>query len=260
VSDLEYRVDGHVGTIRLNRPHKKNSFTLAMIDDWAVAIRDAEADSSVRVLLLTGTGDAFCAGVDLDDFKGETRDPRQERELLTHRVHQVAHAMEALSKPAIAAVNGVAVGAGMDMALMCDIRLAAESASFSEGYIRVGLVPGDGGCYYLPRIVGTEQALKMMWTGDFVGAEQAMALGLVSEVHPDAQLGEAAQHLADKIASRAPIAVQTIKRAVRQAAAQDLRTALDSIASHQAVITSTRDSAEAFAAFKAKRTPHFEGR
>jgi enoyl-CoA hydratase/carnithine racemase len=168
--------------------------------------------------------------------------------------------MEALSKPAIAAVNGVAVGAGMDMALMCDIRLAAESARFSEGYIRVGLVPGDGGCYYLPRIIGTEQALKMMWTGDFVGAKQAFALGLVSEIHPDAQLGEAAQHLADKIASRAPIAVQTIKRAVRQAGAQDLRTALDSIASHQAVITSTRDSAEAFAAFKDKRTPHFEGR
>jgi enoyl-CoA hydratase/carnithine racemase len=99
-----------------------------------------------------------------------------------------------------------------------------------------------------------------LWTGDFVGAKQALALGLVSEIHPDAQLGEAAQHLADKIASRAPIAVQTIKRAVRQAGAQDLRTALDSIASHQAVITSTRDSAEAFAAFKDKRTPHFEGR
>jgi enoyl-CoA hydratase/carnithine racemase len=108
---------------------------------------------------------SFCAGVDLDEFKSVQRTPLEERDLLTHRVHQVAHAMEALSKPAIAAVNGVAVGASMDMALMCDVRLASDSARFSEGYIRVGLVPGDGGCYYLPRLIGREQVLRMLSRG-----------------------------------------------------------------------------------------------
>jgi enoyl-CoA hydratase/carnithine racemase len=261
MSDLEFTVDGHVATILLNRPTKKNAFTLAMIDKWAAAVREAEADTAVRVLVLTGAGDAFCSGVDLDDFKGgEARNPCEERELLTRRVHTVAYAMDALSKPAIAAVNGVAVGAGMDMSLMCDIRLAAQSARFCEGYVRVGLVPGDGGCYYLPRIIGRAHALNMLWTGDFIDAKKALAIGLVSDVYPDGELRDATQNLAEKIASRAPLAVQTIKRAVCQAAIQDLRASLDSIASHQAVIMSTQDSAEAFEAFRHKRVPQFQGR
>jgi enoyl-CoA hydratase/carnithine racemase len=260
VDELGYEVRGHVATITLNRPHRRNAFTLPMLDSWAEAVREAESDRAVRVLILTGAGDAFCAGVDLDDFKAVHRTPIEERELLTHRVHRVAHAMESLSKPAIAAVNGVAVGAGMDMALMCDVRLASSSARFSEAYIRVGLVPGDGGCYYLPKLIGREQALRMLWTGDFVDASQALTLGLVSEVHPDAQIHAAATALADKIAARAPLAVQMIKRAVNGAYHMDARTALDTIASHQAVVLSTRDSAEAFAAFKAKRDPRFEGR
>jgi enoyl-CoA hydratase/carnithine racemase len=168
--------------------------------------------------------------------------------------------MESLSKPAIAAVNGVAVGAGMDMALMCDIRLASTSARFSEGYIRVGLIPGDGGCYYLPKLIGREQALRMLWTGDFLDAAQALALGLVGEVHPEGEIHSAAKDLAETIAARAPLAVQMIKRAVNGAANMDMRTALDTIASHQAVVLSTRDSAEAFAAFREKREPRFEGR
>ena len=260
MAELGYEVHEHVATITLNRPHRRNAFTLAMLDAWADAVRQAESNREVRVLVLTGAGDAFCAGVDLDDFKAVKRTPLEERELLTHRVHRVAHAMEALSKPAIAAVNGVAVGAGMDMALMCDLRLASASARFSEGYIRVGLVPGDGGCYYLPQLIGREQALRMLWTGDFVDAPEALTLGLVSEVHPDAEIQSAAMALANKIAERAPLAVQMIKRAVNGAKHLDARTALDTIASHQAVVLSTRDSAEAFAAFKEKRAPRFEGR
>ena len=260
MAELDYQARGHVATITLNRPHRRNAFTLAMLDAWAEALRTAESDRTVRVVILTGAGDSFCAGVDLDEFKSVSRTPLEERDLLTQRVHQVAHAMDALSKPAIAAVNGVAVGAGMDMALMCDLRLASESARFSEGYIRVGLVPGDGGCYYLPRLIGREQALRMLWTGDFVDASEALSLGLVSEVHPDARIQAAATALADKIAARAPLAVQVIKRAVNSAFSTDARTALDTIASHQAVVLSTRDSAEAFAAFKEGRDPHFEGR
>jgi enoyl-CoA hydratase/carnithine racemase len=257
VTDIEYSVADRVATILLNRPDRKNAFTLEMVDMWADALRRAAADDDVRAVVLTGAGDAFCSGVDLSAFKGESRTPLQEKELLTGRVHKVARAMAELHKPVIAVVRGVAVGAGMDMSLMCDIRIAGRSARFSEGYIRVGLVPGDGGCYYLPRIVGTSTALRLLWTGEFVDADAALAMGLVSEVHEDEQALDAGLALAKLIASRAPVAVETIKRAVYQGLTQDLSSALDSISSHQAVVLSTSDSAEAFAAFTERRDPVF---
>jgi enoyl-CoA hydratase/carnithine racemase len=171
----------------------------------------------------------------------------------------VAFAAEALSKPYLAVVNGAAVGAGMDMSLMADIRIAGTSARFCEGYVRVGLVPGDGGCWYLPRIVGTATALRLLWTADFVGADEALAIGLVTAVHPDDELQEAARRFALKLASRPPLAVQLIKKAVREGERHDLRTALDLIGSHQAVMTSTRDSHEAMEAFRAGRPATFTG-
>jgi enoyl-CoA hydratase/carnithine racemase len=260
VKDLEYRVDGAIATIVLNRPSRKNAFTLEMVDEWAESLERAGSDDAVRVVVLTGAGDAFCSGVDLDAFKGEARGPLQEKQLLTDRVHRVARAMDRLSKPVIAAVNGVAVGAGMDMSLMCDIRIAGRSARFSEGYIRVGLIPGDGGCYYLPRIVGVANALRLMWTGEFVSADQALGMGLVSEVVNDDELLDSVYRLAKTIADRAPIAVETIKRSVYQGLDQSLSSALDSISSHQAVVLSTDDSAEAFAAFRERRDPVFKRR
>ncbi|WTW98353.1 enoyl-CoA hydratase-related protein [Streptomycetaceae bacterium NBC_01309] len=258
--ELDYRVADHIATITLNRPHRKNAFTMEVVDAWAGALRDAQADPDVRVVLLTGAGDAFCSGVDLDAFADRERTPLAEKQLLTDRIHQVAFAAEALTKPYIAAVNGVAVGAGMDMALMADIRIAARSARFSEGYIRVGLVPGDGGCWYLPKIVGTATALRLLWTGDFVDADEALGMGLVSAVHPDEEFPAVARAFAARLAAQPPIAIQLIKRAVREGERHDLRTALDLISSHQAVVTSTRDSAEALAAFREKRPGVYTGR
>jgi enoyl-CoA hydratase/carnithine racemase len=260
MSDLGYDVRNHIATILLNRPERKNAFTLDMVDRWAAALHQAESDPKVRAVVVTGAGTAFCSGVDLDAFKSDSRSPLQEKQLLTDHVHKVAFAMEAMSKPVIGAVNGVAVGAGMDMSLMCDIRFAAESARFSEGYIRVGLVPGDGGCYYLPRIVGTASALRLLWTGDFVDAQEALRIGLVSDVYPDAEFADRVYAFAARLAQQAPIAIQLIKRAVRGAERQDLRSALDLISSHQAVVLSTSDSTEAFAAFRDKRAPVFEGK
>jgi enoyl-CoA hydratase/carnithine racemase len=260
VPDLTYAVDEHVATITLNRPDRRNAFTLEMIDAWAEALRAAQRDPAVRAVVLTGAGGAFCAGVDLEVFADRERTPLAEKRLLDERVHQVAFAADALSKPYLAAVNGVAVGAGMDMALMCDIRFAARSARFSEGYVRVGLVPGDGGCYYLPRIVGTAAALDLLWTGRFVDAAEARDIGLVSAVHDDDALAEAAHAYAARLAAMPPVAVALIKRSVRDASRHDLRTALDLISSHQAVVTSTEDSREAMAAFRAGRAPVFSGR
>ena len=258
---LRYDVADHVATITLDRPEKKNAFTLAMLDNWATALHDAERDPDVRAVVLTGAGDAFCAGVDLEDYAG-ARPPGTwgEKSMLTGRVHQIALAMENLTKPVIAAVNGVAYGAGMDMSLMCDLRLAGRSARFCEAYVNVGLVPGDGGCWYLPRIIGTAQALRLLWLGEVVDAEEALRLGLVLDVVDDDALQDRAQELARRLAAKPPIAVQLIKRAVREGERHDLRTALDLISSHQAVVGATDDAREARAAFLERRPGVFVGR
>jgi enoyl-CoA hydratase/carnithine racemase len=260
MADLEYDVADGIGTIRLNRPQLKNAFTFAMIDQWAEALRAARTDPGVRVVVVTGAGDAFCSGVDMAEFDEQASGPFALKSALTERIHRVAYALQDLDKPVIAAVNGVAVGAGMDMALMCDIRLLARSARMSEGYIKVGLVPGDGGCYYLPRLVGMAKALELLWTGDFVDAEEALRLGLANHVYPDEDFGQGWRDFALRLAAQPPINVAMIKRAAYQSARADVRTALDLISSHMAVVRSTRDSAEAMAAFRERRPPVFEGR
>ncbi|MGF6889350.1 enoyl-CoA hydratase/carnithine racemase [Nocardia sp. GAS34] len=260
MADLEYSVEDGIGTLVLNRPHMKNAFTFEMIDQWAEVLRSARTDSRVRVVVITGTGDAFCSGVDLDEFEAKITEPYDLKSLLHDRIHRVAYALEDLDKPVIAAVNGTAVGAGMDMALMCDIRLVAASARLSEGYIRVGLVPGDGGCYYLPRLVGMAKALELLWTGDFIDAEEAARIGIADHVYADEVFRAAWQGFARRIAAQPPINVQMIKRAAYQSARADVRTALDLISSHMGVVHSTHDSAEAMAAFRDRRPPVFQGR
>jgi enoyl-CoA hydratase/carnithine racemase len=260
MADLEYTVKDRIGTILLNRPGMKNAFTLGMIDEWAEALRSARTDPEVRVVVVTGAGDAFCSGVDLGEFTAEATGPFPLKSVLTDRIHRVAYALEDLDKPVIAAVNGTAVGAGMDMALMCDIRLLARSARLSEGYIRVGLVPGDGGCYYLPRLIGMARALELLWTGDFLDADEALRLGLANHVYPDEDFVSAWRAFARRLADQPPINVQMIKRAAYQSARTDLRTALDLISSHMAVVHSTQDSAEAMAAFRGRRAADFKGR
>jgi enoyl-CoA hydratase/carnithine racemase len=260
VAELEYEVKDGVGTILLNRPRRKNAFTMEMIDDWAAVLRDARTDADVRALILTGAGDGFCSGVDLGAFSVRGSSPLEVKRNLSDRIHRVAYALEDLDKPVIAAVNGVAVGAGMDMALMCDIRLAARSARFSEGYIRVGLVPGDGGCYFLPRLVGTARAMELLLTGDFIDAIEAERIGIVNHTYDDDRLREESLAFARRLADGPPVATAMIKRAVYQSASCDLRTALDLISSHMAVVQSTHDSREAFEAFVEKRPAVFEGR
>ncbi len=260
MADLEYEVSDGVGTILLNRPHKKNAFTLEMIDQWARVLVAARTDADVRALVLTGAGDGFCSGVDLEAFNQRGPSPLEAKRNLTDRIHRVAYALQDLDKPVIAAVNGVAVGAGMDMALMCDMRLAARSARFSEGYVRVGLVPGDGGCYFLPRLVGSARAIELLLTGDFVDASEAERIGIVNHVYDDDRLMEEAMTLARRLAGGPPVAIAMIKRALYQSANCDLRTALDLISSHMAVVQSTSDSQEAYRAFVEKRSPIFEGR
>lgn len=259
MADIEYTIADGIGTILLNRPQRKNAFTLDMLDVWAEALRSARTDPEVRVVKVTGADGAFCAGVDLDDFAQVTTTLARQ-EVLRDRVHRVAAAAYDLDKPLIAAVDGVAVGAGMDMALACDIRLASTRSRFSEGYVRVGLVPGDGGAHLLPRIVGQQRALELLWTGRFVDADEALELGLVLSVHTPDDLPGAVDDLCTRLAAGPPVAIRAIKRLVRTGERVDFMASLSMVAAEQAVVQSTQDSAEAVAAFREKRTPRFIGR
>ncbi|MUL49481.1 enoyl-CoA hydratase [Mycobacterium sp. CBMA293] len=263
MDELQWSLDDGVGTIRLNRPDARNAFTFPMIEEWARLLRAAKHDDTVRVIVLTGAGDkAFCSGVDLSSISNANPDltPLQRKSQLHDQIHQVAHALADLDKPVIASINGVAVGAGLDMALMCDLRIMSTSARVSEGYVKVGLTPGDGGAYYLPRIVGTSKALELLLTGDFIDAAEAHRIGLVNRLAAPEDLADETMRLARTIADHPPVTVRMIKRATYQSAETDLRTALDLISSHFAVVAATEDATEALAAMKDKRTPHYSGR
>lgn len=263
MDEISWSVSEGVGTITLNRPQARNAFTFSMVREWERMLREAGEDDRVRVVVLTGAGKtAFCSGVDLGSISNAdpTLTPLQRKNQLHEEIHRVARAVEALDKPLIAAINGVAVGAGLDMALMCDMRIMSSTAKLSEGYVRVGLTPGDGGAYYLPRLVGTSKALELLLTGDFVDAAEAHRIGLVNRVVPAESFEDETRKFAESIATHAPVTVRMIKRITYQSADADLRTALDLASSHFAVVAATDDSAEALAAMKEKRTPVYRGR
>src|SRR2546425_905483 len=173
MSDLLYEVKDKIATITLNRPDKLNAFTRDMIDAWAKALSAAQADESVNVIVVTGSGRAFCSGGDVGRMREGEPTALDGKNSLWEGVHRVPKTLETVDKPVIAMVNGLAVGAGMGMCVMCDMRVAAESARFSTGYVRVGLVPGDGDTYFLPRLVGAAKALELLWTADFIEAPKA---------------------------------------------------------------------------------------
>jgi enoyl-CoA hydratase/carnithine racemase len=260
MSDLEIIREGGVTTVLLNRPDRKNAFTLDMIDLWAQALDEAQTDDDTRVVVLRGASNAFCSGIDLDTIDDGGVTPLARKTMLHERVQHVPRAVARLEKPLIASVSGPAVGAGMDMALMCDIRLASRSARFCESYIRVGLVPGAGGLYFLPRIVGTSKALELFLTGEFVDGEEAHRIGMVNRLYDDDQLLDATYELARKLAAGPPISTRVIKRALLQSVNTNLETSLDLASSHMAVVQSTEDSREALSAFRERRTPEFIGR
>lgn len=229
-----------VATLTLNRPERRNAFDVEMIDCWHDRLSSALVDPQVRVIVLAGSGKAFCAGGDLDEvIKFRTQDSLTRKNFLWEHVHKIAFALERADKPVIAAVNGAASGAGCDMALMCDLRIAARSAVFSESYIRLGLIAGDAGTFFLPRLIGSARALELFWTGRDVHSDEAERIGLVNRVVDDADLLPATYELARQIASQSPHAVRLFKRAVYQSLTLPLATHLDMVSSHMAVLEDT---------------------
>jgi enoyl-CoA hydratase/carnithine racemase len=261
VPDIEYEVQNRVAWIRLNRPTLKNSFTLEMIDAWKGFLEQAQRDDGVGAIVVTGTGGSFCAGADLSiieelNAKGSAQ---AWKSLLWDRVHRIAFTLENVDKPVTAAMGGVAVGAGLDMALMCDMRFASRSATFSEGYIRLGAVPGDGGCWFLPRLVGVAKALELLLSGEFIDADEALRIGMVNRVYEDSELQQKTQEFAEKLAAHSPVAMRAIKRTTCQGLRMDMRSSLDMISSHMGMVQTTADAAEAMNAFRERRAPRFKG-
>lgn len=257
---IRLEIADRVATITLDRPERMNAFTWDMIDAWADALETCQRDEAVHVVIVTGAGKAFCSGGDIGEMgKRGDRTPLMRKNELAGHVHRIPLTLEAMDKPVIAAVNGAATGAGMDLALMCDLRYAAASARLGETYVRVGLVPGAGGAWFLPRRVGIAKALELFWTGELVDAAEAERLGIVNKVLPDDRLMPYVRDLAGRIARAPQLSVRLIKRAVYEGARADLRTSLDLISSHYAVVTSSDDHREAVQAYLEKRKPNFTG-
>ncbi len=256
--------EGAVATITLHRPERLNAFTPTMEDDLRAVIAEVRADAAVRAVVLTGAGRAFCSGADVNAWDARLREGGAPSVVDRWRQNEQRHAMplglHELDKPVIAAVNGAAVGMGMDIALACDLRLCAESARFAMLYIKRGLVPDEGGAWFLPRLVGLAKAYELIFTGDFVPGPEAERIGLVNRCVPDAELAGAAHELAERIAAGPPIALAMAKRAIRDGLGLPLRGHFDAIGYYMSVLNNTEDVAEGMRAFVERRAPAFRGR
>jgi enoyl-CoA hydratase/carnithine racemase len=256
--------DGPIAVLTLNRPEARNAWSEDMAGGVVRALCQADADPDVRVIVLTGAGDAFSAGGDLKAMRDQTgmfAGPGAElRDRYHHGLQQVSRAFESCETPIVAAVNGPAIGAGLDLACMCDIRIASEKARFGETFVSVGLVPGDGGAYFLTRAIGFARALEMALTGRVIDAMEAHRFGLVSGVVPHEELLSAAMAVATSIARQAPIAVKLTKAAFYRGYQKDLETALTMAAAFQGLAQRTADHAEGVAALLEGRRPDFTGR
>ncbi len=257
---LLYRTEGHIAIITLNRPEVKNAFSPEMITLWRKFLEEARTDCNVRVVIVTGNGDTFCTGADVRELAAGKLRSWEMKTFLWEGVHRIPLALEDIDKPVIAAINGPATGAGLDMALMCDLRVCSDRAKMAESYILMGIVPGDGGAYFLPRLVGISKAMELLLTGDMIGPKEALEMGLVNRVVPHERLMEETMALAEKIASRPPLAVAMTKRAVYQGQTGTLRAHLDYISSQIALLSETEDHQEAARAFLEKRKPVFTGK
>ncbi len=261
-----YDVSERIATITLNRPERMNSFSNELLAEWEDAIRRSSEDDGVRVVIVTGAGRAFSAGADLQATGSEDRilmadrNAGERRNSLRYTVHRIPQALQYLDKPYIAAINGAAVGAGMDMASMADIRIASEQARFGMSYVNVSLIPGDGGAWLLPRLVGVQQALEMIWTGDLINAARALELGYVARVVPHDSLMAETRAFALRLTEGPPIAMQLAKRLVYRGLNQSFPEALEAAQAAMTIVQSTEDSKEGPRAFREKRKPVFEGR
>ncbi|RNF39746.1 enoyl-CoA hydratase/isomerase family protein [Planococcus salinus] len=267
MSDLNFQVNEEgIATIKLNRPERLNAFSLEMIKDWIKALEEVRDSENIRVLVLTGEGRAFCAGGDIksmlkgDGFLYQKEEEKEDfmssgidrKNVLWKYVQRIPLLMSEIDKPTIAAINGPATGAGLDMALMCDLRFASSTSKMGETYINLGIVPGDGGAYFLPRIIGIDKALELLWTGRILTAQEAKECGMITYLTEPDELLEKVYSFASQIANQPPVAIQLTKRAIYQGLNSDLRTSLDMMSSAMGLVTELPDYNERLEAMAKK--------
>ncbi|SPU48802.1 crotonase/enoyl-CoA hydratase family protein [Bordetella trematum] len=258
---LKYEQHEHVVMLTMNEPQRRNPLTgNSAVPEFLEAAARIEADPSVRAVIITGAGPAFCAGGDVkamwQQASGE-REGLQIRQEYRSGIQKLPLALFNLEVPLIAAVNGPAIGAGLDLACMCDIRIAASSATFAESFVKLGIIPGDGGAWLLPRIVGLSRASEMSFTGMTLDADTALQWGLISRVVPPQELLGAAMDIAAKIVANPPSAVRLTKRLLREGLHTRLDTLLEMSAAFQALSHQTAEHREAVTAFIERRKPVF---
>lgn len=256
---LLFTIDGPVATVTLNRPEAMNSIDQQMRSDFIAAWERIKSDDEIRVVIVTGTGTkAFCTGSDLKN----TMPPDESYARAAFAGEGDRSFVEALKidKPVIAAINGHALAGGLEIALSCDIRIAADTAKFGLTEVRIGSIPGAGGTQRLPRIVGFTNALHMLLTADLIDSTEALRIGLVSRVYPADQLMTEARVIADKIAANAPLAVRAVKHLVHRGTDLPLDAAIEGERMAWGVLRNTEDRIEGRTAFKEKRAPVYRGR
>jgi enoyl-CoA hydratase/carnithine racemase len=263
--EILFEKNNGIALLTLNRPDIRNAITGArMISEIEDACRSVNADTAVKVLIIAAADPAFSAGGNIKEMAAKTGmfagTPAQLMESYRRQVQRIPLALYDTEAPTIAAVNGPAIGAGCDLALMCDMRVASEKAVFGETFLSVGLIPGDGGSFFLPRIVGMARACEMTFTAELVDSKKALAIGLVNAVVPHDQLIGEAMALAQRIAEKPAQALRMAKRLLHMGQETGLRNLLEQSAAYQSLCHYTEDHMEALAAVFEKRKPKFKGR
>lgn len=260
---LLYEKSGGIVTLTMNGPETRNALSTPEIcAEFVDRLRAIERDPSVNVIILTGAGPAFCAGGDIKKMRDRSgfapmKTPVDTRDSYRATIHHVSKMFNAVEVPTIAAVNGPAIGAGLDLTCMCDLRIAAKSATFAESFIKVGIIPGDGGAWFLPKIIGISKASEMAFTGDTINAQEAERIGLVSRVVEDNELMDTARALASRIDANPGRALRMTKRLLRDSGQLSLDHHLEMAAAFQSIIHETEDHREALDAILGKRKPIF---
>ncbi len=254
----------HIATLTLNQPEQRNSISeIEMVEEFIEGLKQVNEDPQLRCLIITGAGSAFSSGGNIKHmlnkegmFSGEANDIRENYAKVIQRIPQALHN---INIPTIAAVNGPAFGAGCDLAMYCDMRIASYKASFAESFIKVGLIPGDGGAWILPRIAGFGRAAEMAFTGDAISAQQAYDWGMLNKLVEEDMLMEEAMALATRIVKNPPQALRATKQLMRAGTTMPLDNLLQMSAAIQASLHQTQDHFEAVTALIEKRTPHYKG-
>jgi enoyl-CoA hydratase/carnithine racemase len=259
---VRYALEGHIATITLNRPEVRNALSREAYHQLEAAFLEAQRDPEVRCVVLTGVDPAFCSGDDVREIMAGEAAQRTAASLRQVRPRATPAAVAVLEcdRPVIAAVNGAAVGWGMDLTLFCDIRIASERAKFGELFIKRGLISDIGGLWRLPQIVGQSRAAELLFTGDVIDAKQAERIGLVSQVVPHDALAGAARELAERIAANPPLALRYMKEGLRRARYGDVQELGAYVGATLATLFQTEDHREGVQSFLEKRAPRFKGR